>query len=428
MNIKGSNFGIIRIVTVIAMFFCAYSAHSQDPNVYDIEKFNDALLKASQDPDVTEDNIKDKLDNIFKEYEQKGESAANQVPPYGKDGKGVAKPVRRSPSSSSRSGKFPSPPSMYKNAASNPPGQQPRRGGQATISKSNNPARGINVQKEVPSVRHVTMSPASRKLGGDDVEIIISPIFEVLMKMPNDIEFFKTSSSLLTINEVQSNPNLITLKLSDKTGNTIPISLHLVDTEQQIYTFTIIGEPADLDREYPKTIIVNKRRSKDIKIGLSNPTSILEAMDINDAVQLVVGDVPETSEYNVKLTSLNYMHHKGYAMYGFQVFRKDKQKIPRRKNGSPALKFTIWANDKRLNAGNKYSSSKEIEWTIEPLLSKRDSRRNGTDTIRVFVQIKASILDLEDWTSAFITVSDSASYTRHDFKPMMRSRRAPMHK
>ena len=90
------------------------------------------------------------------------------------------------------------------------------------------------------------------------------------------------------------------------------------------------------------------------------------------------------------------------------------------------LFFTIWANNKRLNAGNKYSSSKEIEWTIEPLLSKRDSRKNGTDTIRVFVQIKASILDLEDWMSAFITVSDIASYTRYDFKPMIRSRRAPI--
>lgn len=279
--------------------------------------------------------------------------------------------------------------------------------------------RGINVKSEVPSVRHVTMSPASKRFGGDDVEIGISPIYDVLIQMPEQVEYFRSSNAALAVTPVTSNANMVTLKLS-AVDDAVPISLHLVDVAQNIYTFTIIGMPADLAFEYPKTIIVNKRIASKTTLGARNPASVINAMDVDDAIQIVVGDVPKTSNFSVEFISGKYQHYEGYAQYAFRLFRGDKGKIDAKR-----LNFTIWANDKRLDSGNAFSSSRNVEWTVEPVLSRRESRRRGYDVLRVFVQIRASILDLEDWTSAFITVNDSAGYTRSDFPPLVRSFRAP---
>lgn len=307
----------------------------------------------------------------------------------------------------------------------NPPearagGQGPA--GQIPIKIGRNKQRGVNVNHEVPSVRHVTMSPASKRFGGDDVEIGISPIYDVLIQMPEQVEYYRSSSGVLSISAVASNPNMIALKLSP-VDNVLPMSLHIVDVQQNIYTFTIIGMPADLAWEYPKTIIVNRRLATKTALGAKNPRSVIDAMDVDDAIQIVVGDVPKTSEYTVELVSGKYQHYEGYVQYAFRMFRTDKASI-----NPEDLKFTIWANDKRLDAGNAYSSSRNVEWTIEPILSRRESRRNGYDVLRVFVQIRASILDLEEWTNAFVTVSDKVGYSRQDFTPIIRPFRAPRQK
>lgn len=292
--------------------------------------------------------------------------------------------------------------------------------GRILIRNSHVPKRGIRVNPEVPSVRHVTMAPASKKFGGDDVEIVISPIYDVLIQMPDAIEYFKSSSSSLIVSPVATNPQMIALKLV-VVQQTVPVSLHLVDVNQQIYTFTVIGAPADLAWEYPKTVIVNKKSIEKVQLGSKNPGSILNGMDLDDAVQMVVGDVPNTDEYLVEMVSGKFMHHEGYAQYGFKISRKDKKEISKADDGSPQVKFTIWANNKRLDSGSKYSLSRDVEWTLEPLLSGKDTRRSGIDTLRVFVQIRASILDLEEWPNAFITVSDGFGYTRFDFEPIRRS-------
>lgn len=284
-----------------------------------------------------------------------------------------------------------------------------------------NKQRGINIKSEVPSVRHVTMSPASKRFGGDDVEIGISPIFDVMIQMPEQVEYFRSSNAALNATTVVSNANMVVLKLAP-VDDVLPISLHLVDVQQNIYTFTIIGMPADLAFEYPKTIIVNRRQAVKTVLGAKNPRSIIDAMDVDDATQIVVGDVPKTSDYQVELVSGKYQHYQGYVMYSFRVSKKDKGKIDTKK-----LNYTIWANDKRLDAGNAFSSSRNVEWSIDPILSKRETRRKGHDTLRVFVQIRASILDLEDWTNTFITINDKTGYTRFDFPPLIRSFRAPNH-
>ena len=270
------------------------------------------------------------------------------------------------------------------------------------------------------------MAPASKRWGGDETEIVISPIYDVLIQMPEGVEFFKSSSTLLTVTPVPTNPNIISLKLSP-VASPAPISLHIVDTSQNIYTFAVIGGPADLAWEYPKTIVVTKRNENKVKIGAQNPRSIIDAMDVEDAIQIVVGDVPNTSEYNIEFVSGHYMDYAGYAMYGFRVSRKDHKDISNLAGGSPDLKFTIWANNHRLDAGNSYAASREIEWTIEPILSRRETRRKGYEVLRVFVQIRASLLDLEEWSSAFITASNDDGYTRFDFAPLIREFRAPAH-
>ena len=291
--------------------------------------------------------------------------------------------------------------------------------GQIPIRVSSSGKRGININSEVPSVRHVTMSAASKRFGGDDVEIAISPLYDVLIQMPEAVEYFRSSNSLLQVTSIQSNPNLVTLKLSP-TDTVVPISLHLVDVSENIYTFTVVGQPADLAWEYPKTIIVNKRIATKTILGSSNPKSVIDAMDVDDAIQLVVGDVPRTGEYEVEMVSGKYQHYEGYAQYAFRIFKKDKSDIDTEK-----LKFTIWANEKRLDGGSLYSSSRNVEWVVEPMLSARETRRRGQKVLRVFVQIRASILDLEEWESAFITVGDGLGYSRFDFQPIIRPFRAP---
>jgi hypothetical protein len=292
---------------------------------------------------------------------------------------------------------------------------------QIPVKIGNTKQRGINIKSEVPSVRHVTMSPASKRFGGDDVEVGISPIFDVMIQMPEQVEYFRSSNAALNVTTVASNANMVVLKLAP-VDDVLPISLHLVDVQQNIYTFTIIGMPADLAFEYPKTIIVNRRQAVKTVLGAKNPRSIIDAMDVDDATQIVVGDVPKTSDYQVDLVSGKYQHYQGYVMYSFRVSKKDKGKIDTKK-----LNYTIWANDKRLDAGNAFSSSRNVEWSIDPILSKRETRRKGHDTLRVFVQIRASILDLEDWTNTFITINDKTGYTRFDFPPLIRSFRAPNH-
>lgn len=342
----------------------------------------------------------------------RGEARLHSTKPPGGADRGLSKPTGLIGSASS-------------GIQENPPearagGQGPA--GQIPIKIGRNKQRGVNVNHEVPSVRHVTMSPASKRFGGDDVEIGISPIYDVLIQMPEQVEYYRSSSGVLSISAVASNPNMIALKLSP-VDNVLPMSLHIVDVQQNIYTFTIIGMPADLAWEYPKTIIVNRRLATKTALGAKNPRSVIDAMDVDDAIQIVVGDVPKTSEYTVELVSGKYQHYEGYVQYAFRMFRTDKASI-----NPEDLKFTIWANDKRLDAGNAYSSSRNVEWTIEPILSRRESRRTGYDVLRVFVQIRASILDLEEWTNAFVTVSDKVGYSRQDFTPIIRPFRAPRQK
>ena len=290
------------------------------------------------------------------------------------------------------------------------------------IKRSGRKKRGTKVNTEVPSVKHVSMSPASRSNGGDDIEIVISPIYDVIVQMPLDIEFFRVSSAtLLTANTVNTNPNMLALKISGAITNPTPISLHVVDVNQHIYTFTIIGMPTDLSFEYPKTIVVSKRRNHKTKLGTENPRSVLDAMDVDDAIQIVVGDFPRTNEYEFEFVSAKYMHHKGYLMYGFRVFRKNRGDVK-----IPDLKFTIWANDQKLDKGENYSTSRDVEWVIEPTLSSRETRRRGYQVARVFVQVRASILTLEEWRTAFITASDNKGYTRFNFPPFIRPFRAPL--
>ena len=296
---------------------------------------------------------------------------------------------------------------------------------QLHISNSHNPKRGISVQQQVPAVRHVTMSPASKKFGGDEVELVISPIYNVMLQMPDAVELVDISSSLLTGSVVQTNANLVILKLANL-DKPVPISLHIVDVNQNIYTFSVIGQPVDLAWEYAKTIVVNRRTTNKTKIGPQNPQSVIAAMDVDDAIQMVVGDVPNTSEYDVQFLYANFVHYDDFVLYAFRIFRKDHKSIPRDKSGQPDLNFNIWANDKRLDGGSQYAASREIEWSIGDLLSKRDSRRSGYEVLRVFVQIRADILDLEDWTRSFITVANQAGYSRSDFTPLMRPSRAPV--
>lgn len=288
------------------------------------------------------------------------------------------------------------------------------------VIKSGVKRDGTRVNSENPSVRHVKMAPATKAYGGDDIEIIISPIYDVLLQMPSGIEFFRASSSqLLTAQPVAANPAMITLKVSAEIAKPTPISLHIVDVSQNIYTFTIIGYPTDLSIEYPKTVIVSRRMVREAPLGASNPESLLNAMDISDAIQIVVGDIPRTDEYEVEFVSAKYMHYQGYIMYGFRVFRKDRGNIDEKN-----LTFTAWADSKRLTSEQSYGAKRDIEWVIEPTLSRRESRRRGYEVARVFVQIRASILELERWQSAFLTVADDRSFTKFDFQPFIRAFRS----
>ena len=279
--------------------------------------------------------------------------------------------------------------------------------------------KGINIGVEMPSVRHLTMSPGSKKFGGDDVEIAISPLFDVILQMPDQIEYFRASNQILSVQTVPGNLNTIALKLNP-VSDLVPMSLHLIDVNQNIYTFTVIGLPADLSYEYPKTILVNKRMSKKTIIGSKNPDSIFESMDIDDAIQVTVGDIPKTQEYFAEIVSFKYKHHEGFATYGFRIYKKDGTTV------EPSdVTFTMWADDKRLDGGPEYRSSREVEWTIHPILTSRETKRRGYTVLRVFLQVTASILDIEEWKNTFITISDKNGYTRFDFKPITRPIRPP---
>jgi len=278
---------------------------------------------------------------------------------------------------------------------------------------------GLNIGVEMPSVRHITMSPGSKKFGGDDVEIAISPLFDVIIQMPDQIEYFRSSNNILSVQTIPGNLNMVALKLNP-VKNLAPMSLHLIDVNQNIYTFTVIGLPADLSYEYPKTILVNKRSAKKTTIGSQNPDSIFDAMDIDDAIQVTVGDIPKTQEYEAELVSFKYQHYEGYAQYGFRIYRKDQSNV-----NLSDVTFTVWADDKRLDGGPSYRTSREVEWTIQPILTNRETKRRGYTVLRVFLQITASILDVEEWKNTFITIADKDGYTRFDFKPISRPIRPP---
>lgn len=289
------------------------------------------------------------------------------------------------------------------------------------IKRSGTKMRGSRINSEVPSVRHIEMAPASKKYGGDDIEIIVSPIYDVLLQMPEDVEFFRSSSlEILFVDPVKTNPNILTLKMSPDIANPTPVSLHIVDVSQNIYTFTVIGYPTDLSIEYPKTVIISKRRTEVRKLGPNDPSSLLRAMDINDAVQMVVGDMPRTNEYEVEVVSAKYMHYQGFVMYGFRIFRRDRKKL-----NVENLVFTIWADNQKIEGSTGHSLQRGVEWVIEPTLSARESRRRDYEVARVFVQIRSSIQDIEDWRTAFLTVSDGRGFTKFDFIPFSRSFRAP---
>jgi hypothetical protein len=310
------------------------------------------------------------------------------------------------------------------------------RNNEIVITDSKKPTRGVNIRHEMPSVRHITMSPGNKWFGGDDVEIAISPIFDIVMQMPDPIEWFNPSSDSLTVSKIPNHPTLLKLKLKP-IENPVPMSLQIVDVNQKIWTFTVVGVKADLATEYPKTLIVNKKIVKKTIIGARNPQSIINALPLDYAVQMVVGDQPNTSEFQISLLGATYMHHEGYATYMFSVARKDGSSIEKNTaDQTPNLKFTLWSNNRRIDGGGlkmqKESEesvgglSRDVEWTVDlENLSKSASKKNGRETLIVICQVRASILDLEDWRSAFITVSDSAGYTRFDFQPYSRDFRAP---
>jgi hypothetical protein len=300
-------------------------------------------------------------------------------------------------------------------------GASSQAGSQIPITFSDRPKRGMNVKPENPSVRFVAMSPASPFFGGDDVEVVVSPLYDVVIQMPKSIQHIRPSNALLSATPIKGLPNMVALKFAP-IQDPMPVSLHLVDVDSEIYTFTILGTPVDLAWEYPKTIIIKKRRVKQTQLGASNPASFLDAMDIDDAVPLVVGSAPRTDEYQIEITTARYMHYEAYGFYGFRIFRKDHGNLD-----PNDLKFTMWANNRRIDGGENYSLSRQVEWAVNPALSQRESRRHGYTVLRVFVQIRGSILDFEEWNSAFITVADPKSYTRFDFKPIIREFR-PMPK
>jgi hypothetical protein len=320
-------------------------------------------------------------------------------------------------------------------------GTRESRGGEIVITDTKKPSRGINVRHEMPSVRHITMSPGNKWFGGDDVEIAISPIFDIVMQMPDAVDWFNPSSDSLVVEKVPKTPNLLKLKLKP-IDNPVPMSLQVVDVYQKIWTFTVVGVKADLAMEYPKTIMINKKIITKTIIGAKNPNSIINALPIDYAVQVAVGDAPNTSEFKIEPRGATYMHHEGYATYLFAVSRKDGSAVEKTGGDVPNLKFTMWANNHRIDGGSLASGgsagtgaqndpasaglTRDVEWTVDTNhLSKSETRRNGRETYIVICQVRASILDLEDWGSAFITVSDSTGYTRLDFLPYSRDFRAP---
>ena len=323
------------------------------------------------------------------------------------------------------------------------PTQKESRNNEIEITNSNRPTRGINVRTEMPSVRHITMSPGNKWFGGDDVEIAISPIFDIVMQMPDSVEWFNPSSDSLIVEKVPKQPTMLKLKLKP-IQSPVPMSLQIVDVYQKIWTFTVIGVKADIATEYPKTILVNKKVVRKTVIGSRNPSSILNALPIEYAVQVVVGDLPNTSEFKPALVGSTYMHHEGYATYLFSVSKKDGSAFEKVAQGQgPNLKFTMWANGHRIDgggltasgdAGSPTNSDKEsttsgltrdVEWTIENAsLSKAATHKNGKETYIVICQVRASLLDLEDWVGSFVTISDSSGYTRFDFAPYRREFRA----
>jgi hypothetical protein len=315
-------------------------------------------------------------------------------------------------------------------------GSRDSKNNEIVITDSKNPTRGINVRREMPSVRHITMSPGNKWYGGDDAEIVISPIFDIVVQMPESIDWFNPSSDMLTVQKVPNNPNMIKLKLKP-IENPVPMSLQIVDNTQKIWTFTVIGVRADLAMEYPKTIIVNKKVVKKTVLGATNPGSIVSALPLDYAVQMVVGDAPNTSEFKVELMGSTYKHYEGYATYIFNVSRRDGSTFEKLTTSHiPNLKFTLWANQQRVDGGGlklqkddegPAGMSRDVEWTVDTMyLSKSATRKNGRETYVVICQVRASVLDLEDWESAFITVADSSGYTRFDFEPYKRDFRAPV--
>lgn len=311
------------------------------------------------------------------------------------------------------------------------------------ITDSHKPTRGVNVRHEMPSVRHITMSPGNKWFGGDDVEVAISPIFDVILQMPDSVEWFTASNEALTVEKVPKQPTMLKLKLKP-INNPVPMSLQIVDVYQKIWTFTVIGVKADLATEYPKTLLVNKRVVRKTVIGSSNPNSILNALPLEYAIQAVVGDLPNTSEFKTELAGATYMHHEGYATYLFSVSKKDGSNFEKMaQSKTPNLRFTLWANGHRIDGGGVTTQgskkpdptaddsapsvmTRDVEWTIETsTLSKSATRKSGKETYIVVCQIRTSLIDLEEWNDVFITISDAGSYSRFDFKPYRREFRAP---
>lgn len=296
------------------------------------------------------------------------------------------------------------------------------RGDTVPIVKGASPLRGVNVFSEAPAVQNISVNPANSK-GGDETEIFISSPYDVIVKMPESIKSANSSNQVLKVDKLPGSPNLLRLKSAPVKERT-PISLHVIDTMNNIYLFHAIAVPADLSIEYPKIITVNRKSSKSQSIGLSEDELFFKGLGVEDAIQYTVGDIPQSNEYLIEIVSTQY--NPGIVQYNFRIMWRNKHKMT--PIDPSKLVYTFWANDLRLDGGPKYSFSRLVEWRQDEkgILSKIDSRRRNRPVIRVSAQIKASLLELETWRSAFVTIADDTGYSRQDFSPLIRPFRAPM--
>ncbi len=291
------------------------------------------------------------------------------------------------------------------------------------IMHSGTPKRGLQLFRNHPSNREVSMVPGDRYSGGGDLlRIIMSQIGPVVINMPVNINSTTDNQQDLEVKMVPNSVNMVQLTVKNNRFKIIPFSM--IDHQGAIWNFEVVIVPTDLAIEYPRSIIVSRKYTEDPVLGNRNPLSIINALPLEDAITEVVDGKNRSDSYEVDFKGANYMMDQKYAAFFFEITSKDGRSSLSTKD----LGFSLWANNIKIGGMKKESkipyNQRQVYFTVSKKLSQQATKERGMPVLKLAVLVKIKLQDLENWKNSFIIVQNNKEFTLKNFPSFIRDYRA----